>query len=185
MSKKPEKPKTREAPKSGDASPRTLQGCASVHRQSISDRSMTKPWRTDFSPPKGALSTPWPKRLAPRSRSARSVADRRRGANSFDKAVELLFVFGTKRRGEMGVDLLMRSHFLAVECHDIFLPGGAPGVEDGTLGNRMGRHRFFGVNCQPFERGHRLKNWVIGKAPEASHRSRARATVVVVKVKKF
>ena len=51
----------------------------------------------------------------------------------------------------------MRSHFLAVQYHAIF----SPGVEPGILGNRMSRVRFFGVNFQPFERGHRLKNGII------------------------
>jgi hypothetical protein len=61
-------------------------------------------------------------------------------AEFFDKAIELLFVF--KRRLEMSVDLLMSSHFLAVECHDIFVPG----AEDGSLGNLIGSLLFFGIN---------------------------------------
>jgi hypothetical protein len=61
-------------------------------------------------------------------------------AESFDKPIELLFVF--KRRHEMSVDLLMSSHFLAVECHAIFFPG----AEDGSFGNLIGRLLFFGIN---------------------------------------
>jgi hypothetical protein len=75
-------------------------------------------------------------------------------AKSFDKAIELLFIF--KRRRGMSVDLLVSSHFLAVESHDTYL-----GFEEGILGNRMGHIRFFGANSQLFERGHRLKNGII------------------------
>jgi hypothetical protein len=69
----------------------------------------------------------------------------------------------------MSVDLLMSSHFLAVECHDIFFPGG----DDGILGNRMGRIRAFGVNSQLFERGHRLKNGIIAHWSGARERRNA------------
>jgi hypothetical protein len=102
-------------------------------------------------------------------------------AKSFDKSIELLFMFGTKRRREMSVDLLMSSHFLAVECHDISYLGISPGVQNGILGNRMGRIRFFGVNFQPFKRGHRLKNRVAHwsgarERRNASDRGRSEAT---------
>jgi hypothetical protein len=63
-------------------------------------------------------------------------------AESFDKPIELLFVF--KRRLEMSVDLFMSSHFLAFECHAIFFPG----AEDGSFGNLVGRLLFLGMNLQ-------------------------------------
>ena len=44
-------------------------------------------------------------------------------AKSFDKPVEFLVIFRTKRRPEMSVDLLMSYHPLAFEYHDIFFPG--------------------------------------------------------------
>jgi hypothetical protein len=56
-------------------------------------------------------------------------------------------LFVSKRRHEMSVDLLMSSHFLAVECHAIF----APGAEDGSLGNLIGRLLFLGMNFQLFD----------------------------------
>jgi hypothetical protein len=85
-------------------------------------------------------------------------------AKSFDEAIELLFV--CKCRGEMSVDLLMSSHFLAVEYGDTSSAGGKHGI----LGNRMGRVRFFGENFKLFERGHRLKNGVIAQRNRASER---------------
>jgi hypothetical protein len=88
--------------------------------------------------------------------------------NPSENFVEFLLIVRTKRRREMSVDLLMGSHFLAVERHDIFALG-----EPVMLGNRMGRNRFFGVNFKLPERGHRLKNGIIAHWSGARERRNA------------
>jgi hypothetical protein len=73
----------------------------------------------------------------------------------------------------MSVDLLMSFHFLAAGEYHIWPHISSRGVEDRILGNRKGRLRFFGVNSQLFERGHRLKNRVIAHWSGARKRRNA------------